>query len=157
VRRQIIGWHDDDDGDWVAELSCLHGQHVRHRPPFRVAPWVETEEGRRRHVGTDLDCPLCDRTELPEHLTVLRTTDTWDQDTVPAALTRRHRVAPRRWGLLHIVSGAIDFWAATTPELERPMVAGDRQPIPPDVEHRIVLSGPVRLRLDFLGPDQPSA
>ena len=45
--RTIDGFHLDDAGDWVAELSCLHGQHVRHRPPFRDRAWVETEDGAR--------------------------------------------------------------------------------------------------------------
>ena len=28
----IDGFHQDADGDWVAELSCLHDQRVRHEP-----------------------------------------------------------------------------------------------------------------------------
>lgn len=35
MRRQIIGFHRDEEGDWVAEPDCLHAQHVCHRPPFR--------------------------------------------------------------------------------------------------------------------------
>lgn len=23
----IVGFHQDDEGEWVAELTCLHGQH----------------------------------------------------------------------------------------------------------------------------------
>jgi len=60
VEREIVGYHQDDAGDWVAELSCGHGQHVRHKPPFRLAPWVLEEEGRAAHLGTVLDCPHCD-------------------------------------------------------------------------------------------------
>ncbi len=40
VERAITGYHLDDEGDWVAELSCGHNQHVRHRPPFRLRAWV---------------------------------------------------------------------------------------------------------------------
>ena len=65
MRRLITGFHRDEEGDWVAELDCLHGQHVRHQPPFRVAPWVLDEDERRARVGAPLDCPLCDRAELP--------------------------------------------------------------------------------------------
>jgi hypothetical protein len=32
--RPIVGFHQDEHQDWVAELSCGHNQHVRHRPPF---------------------------------------------------------------------------------------------------------------------------
>ena len=56
----IAGYHRDDAGDWVAELACGHGQHVRHRPPFQLRTWVLEEEGRRARLGTPLECPLCD-------------------------------------------------------------------------------------------------
>jgi len=60
MERTITGYHQDELGDWVAELSCGHNQHVRHNPPFRTAPWVLTPEGRAAHMGTPIDCPLCD-------------------------------------------------------------------------------------------------
>ena len=63
VEQQIVGFHQDDAGDWVAELACGHGQHIRHNPPFRLAPWVLEEAGRAGRVGTVLECPLCDRPE----------------------------------------------------------------------------------------------
>ena len=40
VERPIVGYHRDEEGDWVADLGCGHGQHVRHRPPFQPRPWV---------------------------------------------------------------------------------------------------------------------
>jgi hypothetical protein len=63
VEQAITGFHQDDAGDWVAELACGHGQHVRHRPPFRLAPWVLDEAGRAARIGSPLECPLCDRPE----------------------------------------------------------------------------------------------
>ena len=66
MRRSIVGFHQDEDGDWVAELSCLHNQHVRHRPPFQERPWVLIEAGRSARLGTDVECPLCERAEMPE-------------------------------------------------------------------------------------------
>src|SRR4051794_38979931 len=71
--RLIVGFHQDDAGDWVAELSCLHTQHVRHRPPFFDRTWVLDAEGRAARLGSDLDCPLCDRCELPADLRLVRT------------------------------------------------------------------------------------
>ncbi len=58
--RAITGFHLDDEGHWVAELDCGHGQHVRHNPPWFVRTWVTTEEGRRTALGKTLDCRLCD-------------------------------------------------------------------------------------------------
>jgi hypothetical protein len=65
VERAITGFHQDDVGDWVAELECGHNQHVRHRPPFQVREWVVDDDSRRARVGAPLDCPLCDRAEMP--------------------------------------------------------------------------------------------
>jgi tellurite methyltransferase len=61
VEQPIVGFHQDAQGDWVADLACGHGQHVRHRPPFTLRPWVVTEEGRRSKLGARLDCVVCDR------------------------------------------------------------------------------------------------
>ena len=61
VHRAITGFRHDDAGDWVAELACGHAQHVRHKPPFTLRPWVLTDEGRAAKLGTELDCVLCDR------------------------------------------------------------------------------------------------
>ncbi|MDR5728634.1 MAG: DUF3565 domain-containing protein [Terriglobia bacterium] len=55
----IIGFHQDEHEDWVAELSCGHTQHVRHRPPWMLRPWVIHEEGRRQHLGMVLICKEC--------------------------------------------------------------------------------------------------
>ena len=63
MKRTIAGFHPDEAGDWVADLDCGHGQHVRHRPPFVNRPWVTTESGREAMLGTTLDCVRCDRME----------------------------------------------------------------------------------------------
>jgi hypothetical protein len=55
----IVGFHQDEHEDWVAVLSCGHAQHVRHRPPWTLRPWVIDEEGRRQHIGTTLMCKEC--------------------------------------------------------------------------------------------------
>ena len=145
--RTIEGFHQDEVGDWVADLDCLHGQHVRHKPPLWPRPWVETEAGRAEHVGTTLDCPLCDRFELPDGLQLARTAGPFDEDTLPAGLRRTHLVADRTWGLLRVLIGSITFEAEGE---GRPMRAGDEQPIPPGVPHQLRLEGPVRLEVDFL-------
>ncbi|MBV8973650.1 MAG: DUF3565 domain-containing protein [Sinobacteraceae bacterium] len=58
--RRITGYHQDDEGHWVAELECGHQQHVRHNPPWVNRPWVTTAEGRRGALGAVLDCKQCD-------------------------------------------------------------------------------------------------
>jgi hypothetical protein len=60
MKRRIVGFHTDAEGDWVAELECGHGQHVRHSPPFAERPWVLTAEGRASRIVEVLDCSACD-------------------------------------------------------------------------------------------------
>jgi hypothetical protein len=60
VTRRIVGFHQDDEDHWVADLECGHSQHVRHDPPWQVRPWVITLEGRGQRIGTTLECIRCD-------------------------------------------------------------------------------------------------
>jgi hypothetical protein len=57
--RRIIGFHQDQEGDWVAELEGGHNQHVRHDPPWQERAWVLSGEGRAGRLGTVLTCRLC--------------------------------------------------------------------------------------------------
>jgi Protein of unknown function (DUF3565) len=57
--RKIIGFHQDDTGDWVADLECGHTRHVRHNPPWQSRPWVTTPEGRASRIGAELPCAKC--------------------------------------------------------------------------------------------------
>jgi uncharacterized protein DUF3565 len=61
MERSIVGFHLDAQGEWVAELACGHRQHVRHKPPFYPRPWVLEAEGRQQHLGTPLECRLCNQ------------------------------------------------------------------------------------------------
>ena len=58
-QRAIIGFHEDDEGHWVADLECGHAQHVRHAPPLQTRPWVSSAEGRASHLGSSLRCMRC--------------------------------------------------------------------------------------------------
>ena len=57
--RRIIGFYQDELGDWVAEFDGGHGQHRRHNPPWTNRPWVISEEGRALPLGTMLVCKRC--------------------------------------------------------------------------------------------------
>ena len=60
MNQPIVGFHQDEEGDWVADLACGHGQHVRHNPPWIHRPWVITSDGRAAHLGEILNCKRCD-------------------------------------------------------------------------------------------------
>ena len=152
MERVIAGFSRDDAGDWVAHLACFHRQHVRHAPPFRSAAWVMNDTERSRRIGTALDCPLCDRAELPEVLAVVRTTESWDEQTMPAGLRRAHRLAAGSWGRLRVEQGGLRFRAQTHPPLDVIVGANATQAIPPEVEHEVEPRGSVRFFIEFLRP-----
>lgn len=58
MKQSIIGYKQDEEINWVAELACGHSQHVRHNPPMASRPWVLTEEGRKKMLGYELDCKI---------------------------------------------------------------------------------------------------
>jgi hypothetical protein len=58
--QSIVGFRQDQEQQWVAELACGHSQHVRHTPPWQVRPWVLTSAGRAGRIGTRLPCRQCD-------------------------------------------------------------------------------------------------
>jgi tellurite methyltransferase len=135
---------------------------------------------RAARVGSPLDCPLCDRAELPDGLRVVRTTKKWDERnipttprqerTMPAALRRDHRVAAGTWGRLRVEEGRLRFTTAAVPTIDVPAIdvptidvpaidvpaidavvaAGQVQPIPPEVPHRVEPLGAVRFAVEFL-------
>ena len=64
MKQKIVGYHQDEMSDWVADLACGHTQHIRHTPPLSHRPWVLHEEGRQRFLGYELDCKICDGDDI---------------------------------------------------------------------------------------------
>jgi hypothetical protein len=69
MKQSIVGFHQDKEEHWVAELACGHTRHVRHDPPWVSRPWVVTEAGRASMLGSVLECKQCNA-ETPESLEV---------------------------------------------------------------------------------------
>ena len=138
----------------MAELTCGHGQHIRHRPPFQLREWVLDAGRRNSRVGTTLDCPLCERAELPDGLRLVRTSPQWDERTMPAGLTRSHRIAVGTWGRIAVHNGNLRFVARTEPELNVIVGPGSTQAIPPEVEHKVEPLNQVCFSIDFLSISQ---
>jgi tellurite resistance-related uncharacterized protein len=157
VERAITGFHLDEVGDWVAELSCGHNQHVRHRPPFQVRTWVLEEDTRVDRIGTSLSCPLCSRGELPDNLRFVRSSPEWTDATVPPVLLRTHRAGNGTWGLLRVHEGSLQFNQLTERNHDVGLGRGSVHAIPPDMPHRVTLLGSVRFAIDFLTVDRSDA
>ncbi|ENX60547.1 MULTISPECIES: DUF3565 domain-containing protein [Acinetobacter] len=60
MQQAIVGFHLDEEGHYVADLACGHGQHVRHDPPWQNRPWVLTKQGRKEKLGVMLECKKCE-------------------------------------------------------------------------------------------------
>ena len=97
METTFAGFHQDAAGDWVADLACGHTQHVRHRPPWELRPWVTSPEGRAAKLGQPLDCALCEAVALPLDAREYKRTDTFTEETLPAGLRASHRTKPGTW------------------------------------------------------------
>ena len=149
MKRPIVDFHRDAAGDWVADLGCGHRQHVRHKPPFIVRPWVEDAAGREAHLGTILDCVRCDRMEWPDSLIAYARTREFDQDTVPRGLVSSHTTRAGAWARIHVLEGTLLY------QVEPPVDRCVRLDGPatgivvPEVPHHVKPQGPVRFFVEF--------
>ena len=109
MHRSIIGFHQDFEQHWVAELDCGHCQHTRHEPPFFPRPWVITQSGRSEHLGQLLNCVLCDRQEIPDGYAPYRRTPLFTNDSIPKGLRSRHTTKKGVWGKIHVLSGSLRY------------------------------------------------
>jgi hypothetical protein len=126
TRRAITGFRQDAEGDWVAELACLHSQHMRHNPPLNFRPWVTDAGARLARIGTEVGCPLCERAELPAELTLLRTAGPFTGESLPAGLRRTHHTAEGVWGVLRVLGGVVRCQLEVSPPLDVVLAAGGR-------------------------------
>ena len=149
MRRSIVGFRKDEHDDWVADLDCGHGQHVRHRPPFVVRPWVENAAGREARLGTRLDCLRCDRMEWPDNLVAYARTKEFDQDTVPGGLVSSHTTKAGVWARIHVLEGAMLYRVGSPVHRDVRLVAPATVVVVPDVPHRVEPRGPVRFFVEF--------
>lgn len=149
MQRPIEGYHQDDNGDWVAELSCGHGQHVRHKPPFFLRPWVTTDEGRASMLGTLLDCVRCDRLELPEGFVSYKRTPEFDEQSIPGGLLKNHSTKPGVWGLIQVLSGELRYCIDGLGGRELLLDVQTPGVVVPEVLHHVEAVGPVRFFVEF--------
>ena len=149
MQRAITGFHQDALGDWVAELTCGHGQHVRHRPPFQLRPWVVTPEGRASRLGVELGCVRCDQFELPAGFTPYKRTAELDERTIPAGLRKDHATRAGVWGLIDVLSGRLRYVVEAPLAGERVLDPARPGVVVPEVKHLVEPEGPVRFYVEF--------
>lgn len=149
MQRPITGYHQDEKGDWVAELSCGHGQHVRHKPPFLLRPWVESAQGRSAMLGTELDCVRCDRLELPEGFVAYKRTPTFNEASMPAGLQRNHSTKAGVWGVIHILSGRLRYCLDGLDGRVLTLDPDNAGFVLPEVLHHVEAAEPVQFFVEF--------
>ena len=69
MKSTISGFHQDQLGDWVADLACGHTRHMRHDPPWQNREWITTPEGRTRFIGSVVACKVCAESGQEGHMT----------------------------------------------------------------------------------------
>lgn len=148
--RAMTGFDRDAEGDWFARLACGHTQHVRHRPPFTLRPWVETEEGRASKLGQALDCLLCDRLERPPSFVPYKRTPEFGAGSIPRGLLADHTTKAGVWASIVVLVGRLRYHVPSlglTQDLD-PSAPGT---VAPEVPHRVEPIGDdVRFYVEFL-------
>lgn len=148
IERSIVGFDQDDEAHWVAELDCGHTRHVRHQPPFVLRPWTQSKEGREGFVGQPLRCLRCEASEWPGQIVHYKSTPVFDEHTVPKGLLTAHSTKRGVWGriVVHLGTLAYHVEGAASP---LHLVPGCDGIVVPEQRHHVALSGPVRFQVDF--------
>ena len=136
-RSAIVGYHQDDEGHWVAELACGHGQHVRHSPPFQDRAWVTEAAGREAHLGTNLVCPFCRMPKLPEGMTEYKRVGPFDPHTVPKGLLSSHRLKAGVWGEIVVTEGRVVYVLEDDGDFGLPLRPGVVGTVAPERPHHV--------------------
>ena len=148
MKRPITGFRQDDEGHWVALLSCGHPQHVRHHPPMASRPWVLTEEGRRTRLGLTLDCVRCDRAEWPQGFVACKRTPTFTETTTPPGLRKDHATRAGVWARIVVEQGLLRYVVPAL-GLDETLSPGRDGTVVAEVLHHVEPLGPVRFYVEF--------
>jgi tellurite methyltransferase len=146
----ITGFQRESDTAWVAELDCGHTQHIRHAPPFKLAPWVVDEQGRAEHVGALLSCPLCRMPRLPACARTYKSTPIYDAASLPGGLLRSHRLKRGSWGRIVVLEGLVRYILEDEGSLTFVLRPGVPGIVAPERPHHIEADPDARVRIDFL-------
>jgi tellurite methyltransferase len=142
----FAGFREDAAGDWIAELACGHTRHVRHRPPWEQREWVTTALGRASKIDQPIDCTQCDAIALPDAAREYKRTQTFTEETLPAALRADHRTKPGTWARIVVEAGRAEYHARGRVHVLEPGTIGL---VEPEVSHRLVPLGELEVHVEF--------
>ena len=92
---------------------------------------------------------------LPEDVVLVRTTDVFDESSVPAGLLRAHRIADGVWGRLVVSGGSVDFVFEDRIDTPISVAAGEHLVIPPAAPHHVVLGERAEFAVEFYRRPDP--
>ena len=87
--------------------------------------------------------------DLPDQVELVRTTDVFDNDSVPAGLLRAHRVAEGVWGRLVVHTGRVSFVFEDQAEHPIGVGPGEHVVIPPSRPHHLELGESATFAVEF--------
>ncbi len=149
VPRTIVAFTRDQANEHVAWLDCGHRRHIRHRPPLSSYPWIDDEHERTAHLGASIECGRClDRT-WPESVEPYRSTEIFDEHSVPKGLLAEHRTRKGVWGRLEVTEGSLVLSFAAPLDERVEVSAGDWAAIPPELTHHVELGQAAKFRVVF--------
>lgn len=90
-------------------------------------------------------------TRLPPEVRAYRRTDTFTEDTVPAALRRSHSTKDGVWGLIHVLEGRLAYRICDErrPTQQTVLEAGAPGVVEPTIQHEVEPLGSVRFFVEF--------
>jgi tellurite resistance-related uncharacterized protein len=156
MKRVIVDFFRDGAPDWVAQLDCGHLQHVGHSPPVVLRPWVETEQRRREKLGETLECPSCERFEVPEAHRAYSRTPEFDQSTMPRGLKSDHHTKRGVWATIRVLEGRLRYTVGDPVNREFLLEPGKDGIVLPQVPHQVEPVGSVRFYVEFMRAENPS-
>jgi len=95
--------------------------------------------------------PAHDR--IPDDLTLVRTTNVFDNDNVPKGLLRAHKIAAGRWGRLVVRRGSVRFVFEDEPGDAFIVDEGEHVVIPPERLHHVAFEEPGAFVVEFYAAD----
>ena len=75
-------------------------------------------------------------------------TAVFDENSLPAALRRKHRIKPGAWGVIRVLEGRLRYHVLD-PTSETILEPGHPGLVLPDQAHRVDPLGPMRMQIEF--------
>jgi tellurite resistance-related uncharacterized protein len=88
---------------------------------------------------------------IPDTVTHYKSTAIFTEESTPAALQRTHTTAAGVWGRISVLEGSL-LYKITDPRTEQGevLLTPERHGVvEPQMEHHVVLQGPVKFQVDF--------